>query len=256
MRYIALVFAFIASVNGYAKTVYFGSEIEPITLAYGSPAIFRFPSEVRTITQATRFEIKPANGDSPNYAVLSVQPRFTSGSSVVTFMMNDGSLVRTKLSVIAKVSTDLGDSVYDFKAKESLLNESGDRAGGKLSDLELMKAVIRDDEIPGYSTSRLNQEITPGFRGVETVLVKKYSGRFNAYVFQISNVTKNRLFVNIQNLMLGDPNLAIMASVDNPILESRGKDGAKTYLRVVAKSTASYSKLILPVQIVESAVKQ
>lgn len=254
MKILVLTLTIFSSI-AFGKTVYFGSETETLTLSYGSPSLFRFPTEVRTITGASRFEIKPANGDSPNYSVLAVRPRFTSGSSQITFMLNDGSLVRTKLSVIS--GNRDADGVFDFKAKESLLPDSsgGDRTSN-LSDLELMKAVIRDGDVSGYSITRPAQTITPGFRGVETVLVKKYSGRFNAFVFEIKNVTKNRLFINIQNLMLGDPNLAILSSVDSPVLEARGKDGAKTYLRIVAKSTSSYAKLVLPVQIVENGAKQ
>ncbi len=53
-----------------ARMIYFGGETEVITLVYGGATLFRFPGEVRTISQASRYEIAPDNGDQPNYALL------------------------------------------------------------------------------------------------------------------------------------------------------------------------------------------
>ena len=73
----------VETIPAEARTIYFGSETEVVPLVYGGPTILRFPGEIRTISQAQRFQIKPANADSPNYALLAVTPLFTTGSSEV-----------------------------------------------------------------------------------------------------------------------------------------------------------------------------
>ena len=60
-----------------------------------------------------------------------------------------------------------------------------------------------------------------------------------------------KLLINIQNLTLGEPNVAILSSVDHAVLDPHGKGEDKTFLRIVAKPTSIYNQLILPVQVVE-----
>ena len=67
----------VAPTNALARTLYFGSETETVTLVAGNATLFRFTGEVRTISQASRFEITPANADQPNYSLLSIRPRFS-----------------------------------------------------------------------------------------------------------------------------------------------------------------------------------
>lgn len=237
-----------------AKTILYGSEVEVLTLPSGDETLLKFPSEVRTITRAQRYEIRPADLEQPNYSTLKVRPRFSSGSHNVAFILNDGTIIRTKLVVVSGANPEKIDSVYEFKSKESLLGLDGEqKAGSSLSDLELMKAMIRGDEIPGYEIRSTSRSITPGFRGVNATLVRIYTGNlFNGYIFEIVNQTRDkRLLVNIQNLMLGEPNLAILSNIDSPVLETEKQGKNKTLLRIVAKPTSQYSKLILPIETVE-----
>ena len=240
-----------------ARIVYFGSETETITLVYGGATLLRFPMEVKTISQARHFEIGPANPDQPNYALLSIRPRFLSGSSEVVFILSDGTVIKTKLVVVSQAQPEKTDAIYDFKSKDTLLSrdqESGSQgAGSNLNEMELMKAMIRGDEVSGYEVRNLIRSVSPGIKGVEIKLVRLYTGSlFNGYVFEIGNVTpKQKLFINVQNLMLGEPNVAILSAVDQPVIEPKGKDGSKTYLRVVAKATSLYNQLMLPVEVVE-----
>ena len=113
--------------------------------------------------------------------------------------------------------------------------------------------AARGDEVSGYDARVVSRSITPGFRGVTTTLVRVYTGnRFNGYVFEIVNKTKDkRLLVNIQNLMLGEPNQAILSNVDSAVLEPEKQGRNKTLLRIVAKPTSQYSKLVLPIETVE-----
>lgn len=253
---VAALAALIAAPSiAHAKMIYFGSETEVVTLVYGGATLLRFPGEVRTISQANRFEIAPANGDQPNYALLAVRPRFTSGSSDVVFILADGTTIKTKLVVVTRAVPEKTDAIYEFKSKEQLLGDSPEaKAGSGLSELELMKAMLRGDEVAGYEVRNLVRTISPGFKGVTTKLVRIYTGnQFNGYIFELTNNTKaQKLFVNIQNLTLGDPNVAILSAVDQPVLEPEGNGKqAKTYLRIVAKPSSIYNQLILPIQVVE-----
>lgn len=237
-----------------AQILYFGSETETINLLAGNTTLFRFPGEVRTISQASRFEITPANGDQPNYSLLSIRPRFSFGSSDVVFILADGTTIKTKLVVVSNMNPEKTDLIYDFKSKESLMNADDEgKAGSSLSELALMKAMIRGDQVIGYEVKNLIRTLSPGFKGVDTKLVRIYTGnQYNGYVFELTNTTQDqRLFVNIQNLVLGDPNVAILSSVDHPILNPKDSKNNKTYLRIVAKSSSLYNQLILPIQIVE-----
>ncbi|MGK5086904.1 hypothetical protein WDW86_05050 [Bdellovibrionota bacterium FG-2] len=231
-----------------AKTIYYGSETEVVSLVAGGPTLFRFPSEVKTISQSKRFTIAPATHDQPNYALLSVQPRVGSGgSSVVTFILSDGTIIKVKLVVVSAAIPEKTDSVYEFKSKESLLPQSGAGSPGSgVSELELMKAMLRGDEVAGYEVRNLTRTLIPGFKGVTTKLLRVYTGnQFNGYIFELHNKTRDQsLYINTQNLMLGDPNLAILSSVDQAVIEPKGE----TYLRIVAKPTSSYNQLILPVE--------
>lgn len=242
------------SMNIEAKTILFGNGVEAVTLLAGEDTVFRFPSEVSSITRAQRYEIQPLNPDQPSYATLRVRPRFSSGSSNVAFTLNDGTIIQTRLIVVSSANPEKIDSVYEFKSRDSVIaQESAGGSGSALSDLELMKALIRGDEVSGYDARVVSRSITPGFRGVTTTLVRVYTGnRFNGYVFEIVNKTKDkRLLVNIQNLMLGDPNQAILSNVESAVLNPENEGRNKTLLRIVAKPTSQYSKLILPIETVE-----
>ena len=237
-------------IQALAKVIYFGSETESATVVYGNSTLFRFPGEVRTISQASRFDIAPANADQPNYALLSIKPRFSDGKSDVVFILADGTTIKTRLMTISSTAPEKSDSIYDFKSKETLVAANEDpKAGSSLSELSLMKAMIQGDQVTGYEVRTLVRTVFPGFKGVETKLVRLYTGnQYNGYIFEITNTTQaQRLFINVQNLVLGDPNVAILSAVDQAVLESKGK----TYLRIVAKASSLYQQLILPIQVVE-----
>lgn len=237
-----------------ARTVYFGSETEVIPLVFGQASLLRFPAEVKTISQAARFEIAPANRDEPNYALLEIRPRFSTGSSDVAFILSDGTVIKLRLSVVSKAVPEKTDSIYDLKSKESLLGTQSDsKTGPVLSDIEFMKALIRGDQINGYEVRNLTRTLSPGIKGVRIQLVRMYSGsQYNGYIFEISSTTKgHKLYVNLPNLVLGDPNVALLSSIDQAVLEPEGNPASKTYLRVVAKPTSLYNQLILPIEAVE-----
>lgn len=250
---LSLLIAVFLPASAGAKTIYFGSGIETVPLAAGYETLLRFPGEVRHITRAQRYEIGPADGDQPNYALLKVKPRFPSGSDKVVFVLSDGTTINTNLSVAPPTGLEKADAIYEFKPKESLLSNGDKGDGSPLSELDLMKAMIRGDDVAGYTVRDASRPIGPGFPGVSIRLIRAYLGnQLNGFVFEIRNTTeKKTLSVAVQNLSLGDPNLAILSSVDREIIEPEKTGRHRALVRIVAKPTSFYNQLVLPIETVE-----
>ena len=244
----------------YAKTVYYGDETVSLNIVYGSPTLFRFPMEVKNVSQAQKFEVGPANPDQPSFALLSVSPRFVTGASDVGFILSDGTIIRTRIKIITQASNEKADSIYDFKERAQAAPGSDDKPSAHISEFELMRAMLRGEEAPGFDLKNYEKKITPGFKGVSTTLVRVYTGAaLKGYIFELKNTTKKqKLFIDVRNLSLGEPNVVILSSVDDAVLGPDTKDGgrSKTYLRIVAKPNTLFSQLVLPVQTVEKKEAQ
>jgi len=86
------------------------------------------------------------------------------------------------------------------------------------------------------------------FKGVETRLIRVYQGdELTGYIFEVTSNSSKPLSINIQNLMLGDPDQAILSSVEPQVIGPK----EKALLRIVAKPKSRYNKLILPIEVVE-----
>jgi len=246
------VFAFFISFTPFAqaKLIHFGSSLETVRVSYGGPTIFRFPSEVRTISQASLFDIKPANAEDPDYSVLSVTPRFTKGSSQVVFILSNGGTVRVKI-IIAEMGSANAHAIYDFQDQENLLAEGMKQPNGpSISATDLMKAMIRDDFVSGYKYRKLSS--TKSRMGQIVVsLIRIYEGdQFNGYVFTAKNIHKKKSYkIDVRRLFVGRPNLAVLSQVDNPVLKPGKSEGSETVIRIVTKATALYSDVVLPVSV-------
>lgn len=236
--------------NSEAKVIYYGSEKEQVNLTYGGPTIFRFGEEVKTISQASRFDIHPADEVDPNYAVLSVTPRFTNGKSDITFILASGAIINTTLTVVPKAIPEKTDSFYDFRSKDSLIEgEKGDGAHSNVSEMELMKAMIRWDKVVGYQTEVLSKNVDTGVDDLSAKLVRVYMGaRFNGYVFEVRNTSSSQSYtLDLKNLSLGTPNVALLSQVDREVLSGSKAKNNMAFLRIVAKPTSVYYNVHLPV---------
>ena len=253
--YVGFLLMCLWSGKSFARIVYVGDSIETITMSYGGATIIRFPTAVKTISQASRFVIGPADDQQPNYALLSVMPRFSSGEDKVTFLMGDGSVINTKLVVVPKAIPEKTDSFYDLRRKDSLIEkpEANDQTGEKVSELELMKAMIRGDQVTGYQVKKLVRTIETKVDGVNCELVRVYTGaKFNGYVFKISNHAKDKDFIiDVTKLTLGSPNTAILSQIDEEKVTASENEDAPVFLRIVAKPASVYYNLNLPVAIVK-----
>ena len=246
---IAIAFSLaLATSSAFARQIYYGSETESVNIVYGGPTILRFNEPVKTISQASRFTITPADEENPNYAVLSVTPRFSQGQDKVTFILADGAVVNVKIVTAAKATPERTDSFYDFKPKESLLESMDkDQDATVLSELDLMKAMIRGDGVTGYKMEPTSRLVNTGIANISARLVRVYTGpKYNGYIFKVKNHDKKKYFVNLEKLTLGQPNTAMLSQVDRKVLGTTEKDNF-AYLRIVAKPTSIYYNVNLPV---------
>ena len=242
-----VVFFLLLVRHAFAKTVYYGSTTEQIRVQHGGPTIFRFTKAVQTITGASRFEIKPANSADKSYMALSVTPRFTNGISEVTFFLADSSVVRTK--IVVSPNDPAADSYYDFKVKDGFENSESENAPA-ITEIELLKAMVRDDEVSGYKVSRTSSEVHSKLASANVELVRIYKGSsFNGYVFRVTDTSWSKnIEIDVRHIVVGDQNLAILSQSDETVLYPKGKGVNQTLVRIVAKNTASSGDVILAME--------
>lgn len=237
-----------------AKVVVYGSGVEQVRIKYGSPTIFRFSKAVQTITGASRLQIKPANEADPSYTVLAVNPRFTNGVNDVAFFLVDKSVVRTK--IIVNPNDPAADSLYDFKSRES--SDLGDAENSPvISEVELLKAMVRDDAVAGYKLHRVSQDFPSKNANTRVELIRIYKGTpFNGYVFKVTNTSwRKAVNVDVRHISVGEPSLAILSQSDDIVLSPKGKGVHETLVRVVAKNTAASNDVVLAMESEELEAK-
>jgi hypothetical protein len=260
-KLLVLTLLVMTSSQSFARDVVFGKGRENISIAFGVETLLRFPLEVKTITEASRFDIHPANQEQPDYSVLTVKPRMSEGVSDVSFVLSDGTVIRTQLEISNRPNLKK-DSIYDFKPKEELESTNPNLAEKHdpmvISELDLMRAMIRGDQVSGFSLSRTSQIIPLGNPDIQATLVKIYSGQdVNGYVYHLeTGAMKKRYQLDLKGLSIGIPNLAILSQADRADLGGKTSSERETYLRIVARPGASSHKVILPVAIEPKARKE
>jgi hypothetical protein len=239
-----------------AKTIYFGSATETVPIAYGVQTILRFEEAVKTISNAGNFIVKPVNEETPDYALLSVEPRVMTGKSDTVFILSGGDVAKLRLSVVPRQAGMKLDPIYDIKSQRSLV-ESRAEAAPYIGRLELMTAMIRGDQVTGYDISSPTIDLSSGSESTKVSLVKVYSGdEFKGYVYEISNLSSKKTFdLDVRKLQFGRPNQAILAYSDLDVLEKSGSGKNKTRLIVVAKPTAFFRDALLPIRVTRKADK-
>lgn len=239
-----------------AKTIYFGGGPETVPIAYGGQTILRFEEAVKTISNAGDFIIKPVNEETPDYALLSVEPRVTSGKADAVFILAGGDVAKLRLSVIPRQTGLKTESIYDIKSQRTLV-ESRVEAAPYIGRLELMTAMIRGDQVTGYDVTSPTIDLSSGSESTKVSLVKVYSGdEFKGYVYEISNISTKKTFeLDVRKLQFGRPNQGILAYSDLDVLDKAGSGKSKTRLIVVAKPTAFFRDALLPIRVTRKADK-
>ena len=127
------------------------------------------------------------------------------------------------------------DSLYDFKTEGSA-SDAGAENAPPITEVELLKAMVRDDEVSGYAVSHTS-EYRSSKDGVEIELVRIYKGSpFNGYVFRLANTnSRKNVALDVRHVTVGEPNQAVLSQSDEAILYPKGKGTYQTFLRVVSK---------------------
>ena len=247
-KYFLCIVLFIFSLTSQARNIYYGSQPELVSIS--KETIFRFHKQVRTISQAHKFEIKPADPNAPDYSVLSVRPRFTKGTSKVAFVLSDGTVVTLKIKIVRRGNNSI-EPFYDIRPK-SMLIERSEKNLPALTVMDFMRSIERDDNIVGYKRkTRVRRLFTTGTRCIKARLIRTYTGKeYKGFVVRLRNVCDTQRFkVEVNKLKFKGSPLAIMSLVDNKVLLPKHQKPHKTLLKIVAKPTASVDDLIIPLSI-------
>lgn len=264
--YMVIVFTILTALSfcqaktSWAREYVYGKSGITVPVSYLVDNIFRFNQEVKTITEASRFEIRPVSDENPDYSVLKVRPRMNEGVQSVTFILADGSLIKTQL-VIKNQSNPSGDNVFDFKPKDELQSTNSDLSDKHeavaVSELDLMRGMVLGNQVSGYEAESYSIPIQIGSPDLQATVVKVYRGHeMNGYIYLLKTESRSKYFqIDLRALAVGQPNLAIAAQVDRAVLGGDTEKERQTFLRIIAKPGASSRKIILPVAIKEEKAK-
>lgn len=236
------------SFNLTANTIFYGSERELVSIVYGSSTILRFDEEIKTIAQASDFRITPADVENPDYRMLSIKPLKKEASNDVTFILANDAVIILKLKAVSEKGKTKPKAFYDFKPKRVKLDAINKPLGSQVSEVELMKAMIRRDKVVGYQVKNLSQKVRTGIEGIEAYLIQVYSGpNFHGYAFRVTNTSHSKNYaLDLKSLTLGRPNVAILSQSDHKILYAHGSE-RNTILRIITKPTSISYAITLPV---------
>lgn len=250
---VALLIGLLVDTLGFSKTIYFGATPETVPILYGAPTVLRFEEPVKTISNATKFSIKPVNEEDPDYSLLSIEPRELNGKTDVVFMLASGELARLRLSVLPSGARIKTDSIYDIRSKQSLI-ETKRESTPHVNQIDLMSSIIRGDQVTGYDISAPYREVGGGFKSAKVILKQVYRGEeFRGFVYEIRNLmTRSELDIDIRKLRFGSPNQAILAFSDLRRLGKMGHKNDKTRLIVITKPFVSSSEAVLPFQVISN----
>ena len=122
-----------------AKEVYFGRSTLSLSLISREPTIFRFPSQVKTISNQIGFKITPIDGESPDYRELKVTNDGSVKSAFVNFILDDGTLIRTKLTSYKRRIPERTDDIFTFVKRDAY--EDKETKVVNVSKLDLLKSM-------------------------------------------------------------------------------------------------------------------
>lgn len=248
--YVLLFLIILALLSGkaQAKTIYYGKKPQTVRLTASEPTLFKFPLEVKNVLRADKFSVKPASEEDPNYAMLSIEPRFTQGESEVLFLLADGQTVPLKLTVVPK--TAAASSSYTFESQEDAEPEKEDESDSNSSvEVNLLKSMIRGEQVNGYRISSMSRDIPSKGNG-EIKLVGLYQGQsLTGFIFKVKNTSyRKNLYIDVRDLTIGSKGMSVLSQIDDSDIAPKGKEDSETFLRVVAKTGSSSSNLIVPMK--------
>jgi hypothetical protein len=249
MKYIIILATFIFWFPIQAKTISYGKSVVTISIPFGKPTLFKFDKLVRTISPVPSYSLRPANLESPDYAVLTVEPKDPLGDALIAVILEDDTAIKIRLKTVQADKKDLTDPMVEFKAYEVVGDKNQEDSNNTVSEIDLMKALIRDDYISGFDRRELDRVIETAQKGISTRLIRQYESEgLHGYVFRVTNqMETSPVTIDLRQLKLGRPNLAILSQADQLILKGKSSGRNETLLRIVAKPTARYSDIRIPI---------
>lgn len=233
-----------------AKIIYYGTMPEKISIVFGHTTMLRFDEEVKTISQASQFIIEPADLNDPNYQVFTLKPRDNFSQDQVTFILANDTIVHLMISTISKPTPETKEHFYELRPQIKEVDPlSKEQKGQNITEIELMKSMIRMDTIIGYENKSVIRKLDSGEKQIAAQLTRVYTGpKFNGYIFKITNTSKNIDYaIDVKSLALGKPNMAILSQCDQAILKPK----QTTHLRVVSRPSSVYYDITLPISTIE-----
>lgn len=249
MKILLMILSLFCATPAMARTVLYGKSAVAVSIPYGKETLFRFDKQVRTVSSVSAFVVKPANAETPDYTTFSIMPRMPSSDALVAVVMEDDAVLKVRLKTSTAEAKDLADPIVEFKEKEVEASAENDGGSARATELDLMKSMIQDDFIGGFDRRELDRPIDTSQKGISAKLIRQYEGEaLHGYVFKVTNQMEfSSVTLNLRLLKLGKPSLAILSQADSLILSGKSKGKNETLLRIVAKSSARYSDVRIPV---------
>ncbi len=232
------------SIAREVKDVFFGTATESIEVPFGEKTILIFSKKVKSHSKTSSYRIKPEDESNPDYTTFTISPNFTTGTSRVSFILENGKNARLEFKTVQNLDTGFKELTYEIKPKAYVDVSKAPPIG----EVELLKAIIRDDSVTGYKRRVLSKSVPSGKRGVTSRLVRTYKGRnLHGYVFKLKNEMKRtKVDIDVRKLRLGSPNLAILSQADFQTLAPKGKGDDVSFVRIVAKPSSQYKAVLMP----------
>ncbi len=187
MRYFYLLFYMAFSVNAFAeetKEVFFGTSTETITIPFGEPTVLKFEKRIKRYSNSSSYIINPEDELNPDYTTLSVVPKFTKGSEKITFILENEKIARIRFKTEFNEEKEFKELTFELRAKSHLDKSKAPPIG----EVELLKAMVGDNEVAGFSRKVVSKTLRSGQKGVSKKLVRIYEGRnMNGYVFKLTS---------------------------------------------------------------------
>ena len=248
MRYLLVLIVAVCqiAVAKETKDVFFGSATESIEVPFGEKTILTFSHRVKSHTQSKSYLVKLDDELDPDYRVFTVTPQFTTGTDKISFTLENGKIARLRFKTIKNEENGFMELSYEIRPKAYQDVSKAPPIG----EVELLKAMIRDDAVAGYRRSVVNKPVPSGRKGVSSKLVRTYKGRnLHGYVFKLKNeLSRNKVEIDVKGLKVGDPNLAILSQADAMTLyPGKSKRGpSESLVRIVAKPSSQFKAVRMP----------
>lgn len=247
MKYLFLIapllFSFYSSAEE-VKDVLFGTSTEEIVVPFGEPTILKFEKRVVGYPESSSYTIRVEDEELPDYTTLVIIPRFTTGSEKINFTLEDKKIARVRFKTEMNSSKTFKELTYELRSKSHL----DPKRAPAIGEVDLLKAMVKDNNVSGFKRKKVSKVVKSQKRGVSSKLVRTYEGRnMNGYVFKITNhLSRNKVKIDVRKFFIGRPNLAILSQSDHAVLYPKKKGVNETFVRIVAKPSARYSNMKLP----------